>query len=169
MPTFNDSENLVPFVPEGDYVFCVTEFDQGISAGGQTAGCTKYELTLEVELKDGARGPRVFENLIDDSHRGGQSKCAWKIDTFIKSAGVTLPKGAAFEFNADDAASNGAHHVPPLGLRGWCRLVVEEYPANSGKRRNKVATFYTNKPKLPARVIETRRTDDGVDGEDIPF
>lgn len=164
MPTFNDSENLIPFVPEGDYVFCVTEFGQAISAGGKTAGATKYELALEIELKDGARGPRVFENLID------HPATAWKIDTFLKSAGVVLPKGAAFEFNADDAASNGAQHVPPLGLRGWCRLVVEEYPANSGKRRNKVATFYTNKPKLPARVIAPPAPDaSAVDGEDIPF
>lgn len=163
MPTFNDSENLIPFVPEGDYVFTVTEFNQAISAGGKTAGATKYELTLEVELKDGARGPRVFENLID------HSATAWKIDTFLKSAGVTLAKGEAFEFNVADAEASGARFVEPLGLRGWCRLVVEEYPANSGKRRNKVATFYTNKAKLPARVIEAPRAEAGVEGVDVPF
>lgn len=163
MPTFNDSENLIPFVPEGDYVFTVTEFSQAISAGGKTAGSTKYELALEIELKDGARGPRVFENLID------HALTAWKIDTFLKSAGVTLAKGEAFEFNAEDAEAHRAKFVQPLGLRGWCRLGVEEYPVNSGKKRNKVATFYTNRAKLSSKVIEAPRAEKAVEGTDVPF
>jgi len=158
MPTFKDSDNLVRFVPEGDYIFTVTGFDQAVSAGGKTAGCTKYELELEIEIANGARGPRVFENLID------HESCDWKIDTFIKSAGVNLAKGVPFEFTKDEADANGVQFVQPLGLRGWCRLIVEEYPTNSGKKRNKVATFYTNKPKLAPRPIaapvEPKITDD---------
>ncbi len=57
--TFNDSENIVPFVPQGDYIFCVTGFTQAISAGGKTAGATKYELALEIELPANAKGPRA--------------------------------------------------------------------------------------------------------------
>ncbi len=162
MPTFHDSDNLPTHVPEGDYIFAVTAFEQGISAGGKTAGATKYGLTLEIETKPGERGPKVFENLID------HPSTAWKMDTFIKSCGVQLAKGEGFEFNADDAAQHGCRHVEPLGLRGWCRLVVEEYPLNSGKRRNKVAVFYTNKAKLPARVAVAEPAA-VIEESDVPF
>lgn len=161
MPTFNDSENIAKFVPEGDYTFTVTEFDQAISQGGKTSGSTRYALTLEVDLPSGSRGPRVFESLID------HASTAWKIDTFLKSAGVALAKGEGFEFNEGDARKHRAKFVNPIGLRGWCRLVVEEYPANSGKKKNRVSTFYTNKAKLPALVAAPQAT--VIDAEDVPF
>jgi hypothetical protein len=166
MPTFNDSDNLPTHVPEGDYIYTVTGFEQKISAGGKTAGATKYSLTLEIETRAGERGPKCFENLIDHASTN------WKIDTFLKSAGVTLSKGQGFEFNADDAAASGASFVEPVGLRGWCRLIVEEYPLNSGKRRNKVAVFYTNKAKVPARVAApapAAPAAGGISDEDVPF
>lgn len=157
MPTFHDSENIVPMVPEGDYVFRVVEFTQGISKGGKTAGCARYELKCAIELPDGKPGPNFYENLID------HASTAWKIDTFLKSAGIALPKGESFEFAFDDAADRGVRHVEPVGLRGWCNLAVEEYPVGSGKKRNRVATFYTNKPKL-APVIAPK-----IDDADVPF
>lgn len=160
MPKFNDSENLIPFVAPGDYTYTVTGFSQGISAGGKTSGATKYELELSITMPDGSRGPLVFENLID------HDLCAWKIDTFIKSAGVVIPKGAGYEFNQDDAKTSGVPFVNPLGLRGWLCLNVEEY---NGKKRNKVATFYTNKPKLARVEIEATKTDSAVESADIPF
>ena len=153
MPKFNDSENRAPFQPEGDYVFCVTEFEIGISNGQKTAGCEKYEVTLEIE----GPGNQVFENMID------HESCSWKIDTFLKSAGVKLAKGEAFEFRKDTAERKGVRWVNPLGLRGHCRLIVEEYEKNGQKRKtNRVAVFYTDKPKLAARVIEKQE-------DDVPF
>ena len=156
MPTFNDSEARLPFQPEGDYVWCVIEFGSKISSGGKTAGSDLYEVTLEIEPK----GSRCFESLID------HEATAWKIDTFLKSAGVKIAKGEAFDFrkdvveNANAAEANEKKPmkwVNPLGLRGWCHLVVEEY---NGKKRNKVAIFYTDKAKLPPRVIAAPATDD---------
>ena len=174
MPTYNDSDNIEQMVPEGDYKFTVVQFDEGISSGAATAGSTMYKLKLEIALiKPGTRGPTVYENLIDNS------KTAWKIDTFLKSAGIKIPKGTSFEFDKSAAAMKGVAHVNPYGLRGWCRLLVDDY---QGKKKNKVAMFYTDKEKLardtsvapPAPVPFSEPEADpapvtGIDDEDVPF
>ena len=147
MPKFNDSENIPPLLPEGDYVFCVTDFDSKISQGAKTRGSDMFELTLAIE----PTGKQVYDNLID------HSTCGWKIDTFLKSAGVKLAKGESFEFRQDLANANAVKWVNPLGLRGWCRLVQEELPPKEGRKAltvNKVATYYTDKAKISARVVE---------------
>ena len=143
MPQFNDSENKLMLVPEGDYIFCVIDAACKLQQKGKTVGSDVLQLELEIE----PAGSHAWENLID------HPSCAWKIDTFVKSAGIKLTKGEAFEFRQDAAEQRGVTWVNPLGLRGWCKLSVEEYPLNSGKKRNHVACFYTDKPKLPARVI----------------
>lgn len=149
MPVFNDSENVPQFQPEGDYVFRVDDFTIGISKGGKTAGAEKYDLELALEPSNS----KLFETLVD------HESCVWKIDTFLKSAGIKLAKGQPFSFRRDEAESNGWAWVNPIGLRGWCRVFVDEY---NGKKRNKVTTFYTDRPKLaPVVPVETE--------EDTPF
>lgn len=153
MPVFNDSQNIPPVVPEGDYVFCVVGFECGISSGGKTAGSDKYDVELEIEPS----GKRVTEFLID------HPSCSWKIDTFLKSCGIQLAKGEAFEFREDIASATGVRWVNPLGLRGHCRLYVEEYTPKGGtekRKANKVAVFYTDRPKLEPRAISEA---------DVPF
>ncbi len=93
MPTFQDSESRIPFVPEGDYKFTVTDFDSKIATGATTRGSTQYELKLEIESKGGAA--HTYENLID------HPKTLWKMDTFLKSAGIKLAKGEGYDFRKD--------------------------------------------------------------------
>lgn len=146
MPVFNDSNNVPALLTESDYTFCVVGFEIGVSNGPSTRGSEKYLLDLEIEPS----GKHIDETLID------HPKTGWKIDCFLKASGVQIPKGQAFEFQEDKAKSNNVPWVNPLGLRGWCRVVVEEYTRKDGApgKANKVAVFYTDKPKLPKRVIE---------------
>ena len=164
MPVFKDSEAMRPFVPEGDYILCVTDFTIGISTGKKTSGSEKYDLEFEVE----GSGCRVFEGLID------AESTAWKIDCFLKSSGVrTLKKGEPFSFREDEAKREGWVWVNPMGLRCHAHLVIDTYsPAGSAekKTKNKVGVFYTDKPDLPPneslRVSEPAKI---VEEEDIPF
>lgn len=148
MPTFKNAENLVAVIhPEGDYVFEVIKLEIGQSTGAATNGSDKYELTLRVE----STGGRVFETLID------HESCAWKIDCFLKSTGVVMATDESFEFCAERAAAAGVAWVDPVGLRGWCKLIVENYTPNNApagapkKQKNKVAVFYTDREKLPPK------------------
>lgn len=151
MPVFNDAENRdFKIVPEGDYIFRVTDFTSGLSKGGKTSGSPNYEGDLFLE------GPNstIPLQLID------HPSCDWKIDTFLKSAGIKLQKGEKFEFQEDKAKEMGVRWINPLGLRGWCRVIIEHYTKDGKERQsNKVGTFYTNMEKLPALVTE----------EDQPF
>lgn len=147
MPVFKDSNNIPPLLPEGDYVFCVVEFDSKISNGPKTRGSEQYELTLEIE----PTGKRVFEILTDHPSTN------WKIDCFLKAAGVKLAKNESFEFREDVARSSNVTFVDPLGLRGWCRLIQDQLPPREGKSAmtvNKVQVFYTDKAKVERRPME---------------
>jgi hypothetical protein len=155
MPVFNDSENKVSVLhEEGDYIYRVAALKCGVSAGGKTNGSDTYELSLLIEKSGGT----VFETLID------HDATAWKIDVFLKSAGVTIPNGAAFEFDRERAENVGVRWVNAVGLRGWCKLGVETVTDRDGKPkmengkpklRNRVAVFYTDREKL-APFVETR-------------
>lgn len=152
MPVFNDAENRdFKIVPEDDYIFRVTDFTSGLSKGGKTSGSPNYEADLLLEGQDAT----IPEHLID------HPSCAWKLDTFLKSAGIQLKKGENYEFQEDKARELDVRFINPIGLRGWCRVRIEEYQKKNGTtgKANKVAIFYTNKEKLPALVTE----------EDQPF
>jgi len=169
MPRFNDSEaKTFTVAPEGDYILRVTGFERSISKGGKTAGADLYEAELTIERPEGGR---VWEGLID------HDLTSWKIDCFVKCMGIVLPKGAGFEFNKLDADENGVTHVDPIGLRGWAKLIIEEYQSkktNKVEKKNKVAIFYTDKPKLapvrPAPAPAAAPSVAGADDDDsIPF
>lgn len=151
MPTFNDSENIINLVPEGDYKFTVVDFAIGLSSGGKTSGSEKYEVKYEVEK--GKEKSITYDTLID------HELCAWKLDTFLKCSGVRLAKGERFTFRKDEAESQNIRWINPLGLRGWFKLFVDEY---QGKKRNKVSMYYTDKEKLAQVVVESKE-------DNIPF
>jgi len=147
MPKFTNQDNQAFIVhPPGDYVFRVVGMESGIQTGsGKTAGSPYWELKLAIEDNGGC----VFERLID------HPSCGWKIDTFLKSTNAAPPTGTAFEFEADTAESAGCLWIDPIGLRGHCHLIVEEYTktgTTEKRTRNKVAAFLTDKPKLPRHV-----------------
>jgi hypothetical protein len=154
MPVFNDSNNIPPLAPEGDYVFTVKAFEIGISQGPKTRGADKFTLELDLEPPG-----QCTESLID------HAATSWKIDCFLKSAGVKLAKGQAFEFRKDAAESQGVLWVNPLGLRGWCKVIQDTIPPKTEEDKkaiaagtkkplvvNRVAVFYTDRPKVAAKV-----------------
>lgn len=155
MPTFQDSDNKPQrkIIPEQDAIFCVTNWATSISKGRNTSGADVLE--LELEFEGSAAGGVAFENLID------APRCIWRIDTFLKSAGVQIKKGQSFSWGPKPDGALGTY-IDPIGLRGWCRVGVETYVPKSAacdasgkplpgqeKQRNKVITFYTDKQKLP--------------------
>jgi hypothetical protein len=138
-------------LPAGDYIFCVREMTCGIQQGGKTNGSDFFEMELEIEGK----GATVREKLIAHDSTG------WKINNFVQCAGIVIPEGGEFEFRQDIAEESGATWVNPIGLRGHCALFVDtfakrsdpDYPNTKPKdmtgKSNKVAVFYTDRPKLP--------------------
>lgn len=154
MPVFNDAENReFKIIPETDAIFCVKEFSCGLSTGTKTRGSPNYDAELEIE----GHGVVIPLQLID------HPSCNWKIDTFLKSANIQLRKGEKFEFQEDKAKEEGVRWINPIGLRGWCNVIIDNYIKDGKERKsNKVGTFYTNMEKLPAIVPE-------VSEEDVPF
>jgi hypothetical protein len=151
MPVFKDSENQKPFVPPGDYIFRVVDFEIGISTSQKTNGSEKYELEVELE----GQGKKVQTLLID------HESCAWKLDTFLKSAGVQLRRGEAYDFRKDRAEATGVRWVNPIGLRGWCKVGTKPGLKDPSKTFNEIEVFYTDREKLHP-VVE-------VPEEDQPF
>lgn len=152
MPVFNDSENIPAVLPEGDYSFCIVGMRCKISAGKTTAGCEVFEMDLEMEPSN--KG--VMEFLID------HKSCLWKWDVMLKSCGVKLQKGEPYDLRKEVATQSGIRWINPIGLRGWCRLIQEPSSRDPKRMFNRVAVFYTDRPKLEPREIETSE-------EDTPF
>jgi hypothetical protein len=164
MPTFTNQENQSFIVhPAGDYVFRVTGMESGIQSGqGKTCGSPYWELKLALE-----KGGVVFERLID------HPTCSWKIDTFLKCTGAAPAPNTPFEFEESAAESAGCQWINPVGLRGWCHLIVDDYQkagSTTPIKRNKVQTFFTDKPKLQ-RIEEPKPepVTAPVAEDDIPF
>jgi hypothetical protein len=127
--TYNPEQTESPnqLVPEGDYVFQVTDAREEISQGKSTSGSTVYKLRLQCS---GAGGKTmVFEDLID------HDKTAWKINGMIKATGMFAAGGRVML----DAESF-------IGLRGYCHLIQDTY---NDKTRNKVGHYITDRPLLP--------------------
>ena len=143
MPTYKGKENQAfVLLPVGDYQFEVTGMESGLQTGsGKTAGSPYWEMKLSIIGK----GATVFERLID------HPVCDFKIDTFLRSTGAAPPLGQAFEFMETAAAESGCAWIDPIGLRGWCHLIVDDYtPAGEKvpRKKNKVGAFLTDRPKI---------------------
>ena len=156
MPVFQDSKEPVFYVPEGDCQFCVIGFEQKYSQGAKTAGSEQYEFKCEVEGK----GSYFFDTLtVHDS-------CIWRLEAFLRAAGIKLAKGQAWSFVQSEAEQTGATYINPFGLRGHVHLIVDQYPPGTGAKKNKVGSYYAPSvkyPELAPRVIEPAPDDD------IPF
>jgi hypothetical protein len=156
-------------LPAGDYIFCVREFECGIQSGGKTSGSEKFVMQLEIEGK----GATVRETLIAHESTG------WKINNFIQCAGIVIPEGGEFEFRRDVAEDAGCTWVNPIGLRGHCAIIVETYakktdsdypntsPKNMTGKANKVAVFYTDRPKLAPNESLRAESEKVADPEDF--
>lgn len=155
MPVFQDTKEPVFFVPEGDYIFCVVEFTKKYSQGAATAGAEQYELKCECEGK----GSWFFDTLTV------HEKTLWRLEAFLRATGNALKAGQPWSFSRDEAESIGGVYINPVGIRGYAHLIVGQYPAVTGPKKNKVGAYLAldaKRPKLPPRVIE-------VAEDDVPF
>lgn len=166
MPTFNDSENKLMFQPPGDYIFTVIGLEKKLVSSGKCAGSSMDALKLEIRHPKTGATSTLFDNLID------HEKTAWKYDVFLKSAGIKIAKGQAFELHPDPRIVGG---INPFGLRGWCAIRESEF---NGKKKNEVVCYYTDREKLPPVKIEVegdgQAADDAafgkpVESDDVPF
>lgn len=141
MPIFQDSESAYAVVPEGDYILTVFEFTTDISTGKKTNGVDRFNVVFNIEGTDS----KLKEVLLD------HDSCMWKIDTFLKSAGIrSLQKGQAFHFEKNRAEEMGVAWINPMGLRCWASVVHDKYTNSRGTEvtKNKVGAFYTDREIL---------------------
>jgi hypothetical protein len=157
--TFQDSPPKVFSVPECDCVLCVVGYDVKTLQNGKCKGSDIHILTLEV-----AGGVCEFDETLID-----HPSCQWRVDVFLRAVGADVKKGEAFEFDAATAKARGVKYIDPLGLQFHAHIVqMDESYVKDGVtktvKKNKVSIFYTDKPKLPRRVIEPAGEPD-----DVPF
>jgi hypothetical protein len=144
---YGDSDNVLLFVELGDYVVEINDVAFGLSKQGND----KIDLKLKVEKT----GTTVYDVLTFSE------KAFWRIDTCLKSCGVKIAKGEDAEFNKE-RLKEGQRYIKLIGLRGWVTLGVEEYPVGSGKKKNKVLTWLTDKEKLAPSEANTVAEEDEV-------
>jgi len=143
--TNQDNKIFEPVTP-GDYIVEVTKCEFGIT---KDRGDDKMDLTLRIEGKD----TLLFETLTFTE------KSAWKVDTFVKSCNLLVDGHKPAPNQEIEFSENMV-----VGLRGWATLFIDEYPAGSGKKKNKVKLWITNKEKLAKNEFTSEPEED-----DVPF
>jgi hypothetical protein len=160
---FTNQDNKPTHVPEGDYIARVVGIDCGFSKGGKTAGAEMFTLLLEIDPS----GVTVFDRLID------HPKCAWKLDTFLRSMGAAPAVGENWHFAAATAAEKKWRHIDVFGLRGWVHVGTEAYTGKDGKQRTKniIDVYLTNKPKIERNLDGLDKLEPEMDADDdqLPF
>lgn len=143
MPTYQDSEaSVFKVVETGDYILTVFEYSSDISTGPKTRGCDRFNIVFNIEGTDS----KIKESLID------AESCLWKLDTFLKSAGIRdLKKGQGWHFEKDKAEELGVPWINPMGLRLHAHITKETFTNRAGETKpcNRVGTFYTDRSALP--------------------
>lgn len=143
MPVFQDTPaRTFELPPEGDQILRVENFEVGISNGSRTSGSEEYDVTFMSETN----GAQFTVTMWD------HPKTWWKVDNWLKSSGVALSKGQAFEFRQDVAATKGVTWVDPIGLRCHAKVTHKPGTKDTTKRFAEVAIFYTDRPALPRHV-----------------
>lgn len=128
--TYQDRDNNIMSVPEGDYVFGVAAAEMRLSKQGNDM--IELRLRLLGPFEDGKmaeKGPLVYDYLVFGE------KSEWKIDVFLKAIQKAPSKGAEVDIT-DDWLKREV-----TGALGWAHFSLEEY---NGKKNNKVA-FYISK------------------------
>lgn len=142
--TFGDSDNTFEILPAGEYPFEIIGADSAMVSSGKLAGSEKLELKVLIYTDPTFTAKRT---LVHESLIFAQS-CFWRIDTFVKAANLLV--------NGHPPRRDDAIELTPetvVGLRGWCRLKIEEYDSKkTGKKEqtNRVDIWMTDKPKLAA-------------------
>lgn len=155
MPVYHDTPaRTFELPPEGDQILRVDTFEMGIANKGKMSGSDEYDVTFVSEANDARFTVTMWDN----------PKTWWKVDNWLKSSGVALVKGEAFEFREDKAREKGVKWVDPIGLR--CQANVTHRPGTTDptKRFAEVAIFYTDREKLPRHVGEEPAAEPQADG-----
>jgi hypothetical protein len=145
---FGDSDNKeFSRLKEGDYILEVVGFGFGVS--NQEGAPAQVDLKVSVvNPKDLSAPPhelRIRERLTLSE------KAAWRVDTFLKSCGITLAKGVDVEFDSKLRNRPGCTFVDLRGLRGWGSIVDQPSRTDPKKIYSAVGTWYTNRDKVPRR------------------
>lgn len=119
----NDSEYTI--LPEGDYLFEVTNFERGSFPGSEKmCPCNKATLTLKIESDKGTTN--VFDDLI--LHK----RMEWKLSQFFRSIGQKK-KGERVTMNWNAV----------IGSKGRAHIIINTYTDRNGQERknNKVSKY----------------------------
>lgn len=144
---FQDSDNMALLVEPGDHIIEVVGYEFTLSkVGGH------QQIKLKVTNVD----PATLEVIPGKSAKWQDiltlsEKALWRADTFLKSCGANVAKGADIEFDPDERDREGAVFVDLRGLRGWALVGHRADDKNPAKKYNEVVTWYTNKPKVKRR------------------
>lgn len=131
-------------LPDGDYPFQIIAADFGISKGPKVAGSEDMDLKVAF-YKDG-----TFEKKIAQWTEGFifHPSCEWKLSVFTKCANMLIDgqppdHGADIEYSPDTV----------VGLRGWATVRNKPSQTDKEKRYNYVASWLTNKAKIPRAPV----------------
>ena len=106
------------FVPAGEYKLRIIDAVEKVSKGNNCM----IQVTHRVLLPDGTEGPKLFDYLVFEE------SSFWKIDQFLKSAGMHPGDGADVDVQAQEI----------IGWEVTATLKVEEY---NGTKSNKVVSY----------------------------
>ena len=106
------------FVEPGEYTIRVIDAKEDTSKTGNDM----IKLTLEVVMKDGSKGPRLFDYLVFTE------KARFKADQFLQATGEHPGDGKDYTWDEQKL----------IGLECQARLTVEEY---DNKKSNKVEAY----------------------------
>lgn len=143
---FSDSDNKAfARLKEGDYILEVVGFGFGLTNSNEDKVDLKVSVVNPNDLNAKPHELQIREQLTLSE------KAGWRVDTFLKSCGITLEKGADVEFDQKLRGRPGCTFIDLRGLRGWASVVDEPSQKDPKKIYSKVGTWYTNKGKVAAR------------------
>lgn len=151
----NDGQDFTP-LPEGDYIFEVTNFERGqYNGGAKIPPCPCANLTLTVYSEDGSKSVRVNERLML------YKTMEWKLAAFFRCIGQK---------------KHGEKLVPDwnkvLGSTGVAHFIVNKYDGQDGKthENNRLDKYIDADPSKPATLPNNgfQSIPDGLE-EAIPF
>lgn len=151
----NDGQDFEP-LPEGDYIFEVTNMERAQYNGGQKLpACPKLDLTFKFYSQDGNKSATVYESIM------WHKSLEWKISAFFRAIGQK---------------KHGEPLKPDLtkviGSTGCAHINVDTYKNQNGdeRKRNRIVRYY-DKDSAPvsASITTGFQSIPNGQGEEIPF